>query len=70
MATKWTVVNQVPRDELLTTGSFESGWEVYYKTVPEGINGSVWVPKRLYDADYVRSLIDAEVDQLKAIQDL
>lgn len=70
MATNWEVINQVPRDELLTTGSFESGWEVYYRTIPEGINGSVWVPKRLYDADHVRSLINKEVEALKGIQNL
>jgi hypothetical protein len=70
MAVNWQVVNQVPRDELLTTGSFESGWEVYYRTVPEGINGSVWVPKRLYNEETVRGMIDAEVSQLKAIANL
>lgn len=70
MATDWQVVNQVPRDELLGTGAFESGWEVYYRTIPDGINGSVWVPKRLYDADYVRGIIDKEVAALKAIQSL
>lgn len=70
MATNWKVVSQVPRDELLATGSFESGWDVYYETIPEGVRGNVWVPKRLYTADYVRDQIDQEVSALQAIQGL
>lgn len=70
MATNWEVTNQIPRDELLNTGSFEEGWDVFYRTLPEGISGKIWVPKRLYDADYVRGLIDTEVVKLKAVQSL
>lgn len=70
MATNWRVTNQVPRQELLKSGQFEAGWDVFYETIPEGISGDVWVPKRLYTEDYVRGLIDTEVVALKAIANL
>ena len=70
MATEWRVTNQVPREELLQSGAFEPGWDVFYETIPEATRGSIWVPKRFYSPDYVRDLIQKEVTALKGIADL
>jgi hypothetical protein len=70
VATNWKVVNQVPRQELLQSGQFESGWDVFYETIPEGIRGDIWVPKRHYTAEYVAQQIDQEVNALKNIASL
>lgn len=70
MATNWQVTNQVQREELLSSGKFEDGWEVYYETLPEGIPGKIWVSVRNYNADNVRNLIDAAVTKLKEVQNL
>lgn len=70
MATKWEVTSQNQRDELTDGGRFEPHMEINFRTIPEGIRGQVIVPVRLYNVDYVRSLIDPMVENMQAIQSL
>lgn len=70
MAANWQVTSQVPREEFMASGRFEDGWDVFYETIPEGVQGKIWVSKRNYNEEFVRTKIDAEVATLKAVQNL
>lgn len=70
MAERWHVINQTPREVLTPQGTFEASWVVTFQVDPEGTIGSVTVPQRLYGADYVRNLIDQQVDAIKAVHGL
>lgn len=70
MAAGWRVVAQRSQDTLSAQGTFEAVWVITYVTDPEGITGTVTVPARLYDEEYVRDLIEGIVQKNKAIQNL
>ena len=70
MAVNWEITSQRQTDELMGNGSFEGHMEVNFTVIPEGTNGQIKVPLRLYAADYVRDQIDAYVDRIKAVHNL
>jgi hypothetical protein len=70
MAAGWRVVAQRSQDTLSPQGTFEAVWVITYVTDPEGITGSVSVPQRLYDEEYVRDLIEGVVAKNKAVHNL
>lgn len=70
MAAEWTVGPQRQTDILTPQGTFDTSMEVSFTVLPEGITGQVTVPLRLYTQDYVRDLIQARVDAIKAVASL
>lgn len=70
MAMGWRVISQRSQDNLTPQGTFEPVWIITYTTDPEGVTGTLTVPDRLYDAEYVQSSIDAAVAKIKAIHNL
>lgn len=70
MATTWKVIAQNQTTNLTPQGVFEESMEVSYQTIPEGVVGRIVVPKRLYNADYVRDAIEADVAHIKAVSEL
>lgn len=70
MATHWQVTAQRQTDVLTPQGTFESTMEVSFQVIPEGINGMVSVPLRIYTADTVQDMIDRRVAEIKAVQGL
>jgi hypothetical protein len=67
MAQEWRVTAQRQTDILTPQGTFETSMEVTFEVLPEGITGQVTVPLRLYTEDYVRDLIQARTDAIKAV---
>lgn len=70
MAMGWRVINQRPQSNLTPQGTFEDVWVITYTTDPEGITGTITVPSRLYEEEYVRNAIEAQVQVNKAIHNL
>lgn len=70
MATDWQITSQREMEELMPTGSFEKHMEVRFTVIPEGIDGSIKIPVRLYTEDYIRNSIDAYAARIKAVQSL
>jgi hypothetical protein len=70
MATEWQVTAQRQVDELTPQGTFEATMEVMFTTIPEGVTGTLKVPLRLYNADYVRAELDQYVSRIKGVQSL
>lgn len=70
MAQDWRVGPQRQTDVLSPQGNFVTSMEVSFEVLPEGITGQVTVPLNVYTPEYVRDLIQARVDAIKAVQAL
>lgn len=69
MADSWSITGQRQTTDLGPDGRFVDVWEITYQTT-SGRSGSVRVPKAQYTADRVRQLVDAEVAEILAVDDL
>lgn len=69
MASNWRVVAQQQREDLTPQGTFHTVWDVTYET-SSGTRGKITVPERMYNEDYVRSTIEAQVATVSAIESL
>jgi len=62
----WTVIAQVPRSQVNSTGQLVKGMEVSF-TSGGGVSGSVWVPLTDYNVETVRALIAHQVATFDAV---
>lgn len=67
--TTWRVTNTRESSRLSGSGGFEDILIVSFETT-SGASGTVTVPKRLANADYIRDEIQEYVDRLDAIHNL
>lgn len=70
MADYWRVVSQQQRENLTPQGTFEPTWYVTYELLPEGVQGTVVIPQRLYTEDYVRDAIEQAAAVNRAVHNL
>jgi hypothetical protein len=66
----WKVDNQIETIGLGSDNHPVEGWKVFFHTTPAGVNGSVFVPKALYNAERVRALIQEQVAHINAVHGL
>lgn len=69
MAGNWGNVTQRQSERLTPGGTFESIVTVSFQ-LASGTSGSVIIPARLYNADYVREVIDAKAKEMAAVEAL
>lgn len=70
MAARWTIVNQRQEDRLTPAGTFETVMVVSYTVYDTNTTHSVEVPLNRYRADYVRDLVDGQVDTILEVHNL
>jgi hypothetical protein len=70
MATTWRTLGQRQESAITDQGAFEEVMVVSFETVPGQVKGSVTIPMRFYNADYVRDVIEDRVGNINAVGSL
>lgn len=70
MAMGWRVIAQRSQDNLTAQGTFEPVWVITYQVDPEGVTGTLTVPNRLYDPDYIGAQIEEAAAKIRAVHNL
>lgn len=69
MAANWTIDSQRQTSELSPSGRFQEVMEITF-TTRTGTHGQVRIPLNLYNAEYVRQVVDQRVDNMMEIENL
>lgn len=70
MADSYQVVSQRQTQTIDPSGNVVGVMEVTFMTQPSGVTASVDVPLAQYNAETVRAMIDARVDQIEQVHQL